>query len=137
MQDNSNMFEDFNFKLIVIDALLDKECSFENDLNILKEKYVDNYEWHSDDGIIKEILSFFENLVLTEGDLKKVIELCFDGGNEIYLLLQPDGDGEDDIFDIFSVKGFKRLVNLKSVTHISLCDIAVLEPFTKNDIEVN
>ena len=33
--DKSGMFEDFNFKLVVIDALLDKNPSFEKELESL------------------------------------------------------------------------------------------------------
>ena len=135
-KDKSNLFEDFNFKLIVIDSLLSFKPRFENQLGELKEKYVENYEWCSCKGVINEIVEFFENVNISQDDLDKVEDLCFDGGNEVYFLLQPDWDGEDDIFDIASVKGFENLKNLKKVEYISMCCPKVLEPFTEQGIEV-
>lgn len=135
-KDKSNIFEDFNFKLIVIDSLLSLKPKFENQLGELKEKYVENYEWYSGKGIINEMVEFFENLNISQDDLDKVGDLCFDGGNEVYFLLQPDWDGEDDIFDIASVKGFEHLKNLKKVEYISMCCPKVLEPFIEQGIEV-
>ncbi|MEW8996221.1 hypothetical protein [Clostridium sp.] len=136
MHDYSGMFKDFAFKLIVIDSLLNKQPSFEDELKLLKEKYVDSYEWYTNKGIIKEILTFFENIILTEEDLEKVTELCFDGGNDVYFLLQPDWDGEDDLLNISSVKGFERLVNLKEVEYISMCHPKTLQPFIEFGISV-
>lgn len=43
----SEIFQDFNFKLVVIDALLDKEPLFSKELKDLIEKYTNNFEWYS------------------------------------------------------------------------------------------
>lgn len=137
MIDRSGMFEDFNFKLLVIDSILDKKPSFERELNELKEKYVDTYEWYQSDNCIKEMLSFFENLELSREDLAKVTEICFDGGEDIYFLLKPDWDGETDIFDVVSVNGFEQLNNLTNVEYISMCNPKLMEIFRKNGIKVN
>ena len=136
MKDYSGMFEDFGFKLIIIDSLLNKQPSFEDKLKLLKEKYIDSYECYVNKGIIKEILTFFEKIVLTEEDLRKVTELCFDGGNDVYFLVQPDWNGEDDSFNISSVTGFERLVNLKEVEYISMCHPETLQPFLESGISV-
>ena len=135
-KDKSNMFEDFNFKLVVIDSLLSLKPRFENELGELKEKYTENYEWYSGKGIINEMVEFFENINISQDDLDKIEKLCFDGGDEVYYLLQPDWDGEDDIFEVASVKGFEHLENLKKVEYISMCCSKVLEPFTEQGIEV-
>jgi hypothetical protein len=136
MQDNSGIFEDFAFKLIVIDSLLNKKPSFEENLKFLKERYVDSYAWYENKGIIKEILTFFEDIVLTKEDLEKVTNLSFDGGNDIYFLLQPDWDGEDDSFEVSSIKGFEILINLKEVEYISMCYPKTLQPFIECGIKV-
>ncbi|WP_051560298.1 DUF6892 domain-containing protein [Clostridium beijerinckii] len=60
--DKSGIFEDFNFKLVVIDALLDKNPSFEKELEVLVEECTENYEWYTDAGPIKEILEFLSQL---------------------------------------------------------------------------
>lgn len=134
--DRSGMFDDFNFKLIVIDALLDKEPIFHGELTALINKYEDDFEWYSGAGPIAEIKEYLETLHLDSTDLDKVDYLCFDGGNEIYHILKPDWDGEDDLFDVVSVEGFQNLKNLKTVDYISMCYPKVLEPFEKAGIEV-
>lgn len=132
--DKTGLFKDYNFKLVVIDSLLEKEPSFQEDLKILHEKYIDVFEWYNNLGPIEEALEFFSQLKLTQEDLDKVEDLCFDGGNEIYSLIQPDWDGEDEQFDIYSVEGFEHLKNLKTVCYISMCDEETLNPMEEKGI---
>ncbi|UYZ38025.1 hypothetical protein OD350_10250 [Clostridium beijerinckii] len=134
--DKCGVFEDFNFKLVVIDALLDKNPSFDEELKALIEEYTENYEWYSDAGPIEEILEFFAQLNIEKRDLDKITELCFDGGNEIYGFIQPDWYGEDDYFDVKSVKGFEVIENLKSVNFISMVEEEVLQPMKKQGIVI-
>lgn len=126
--DKSGMFKDFGFKLIVINSLLDKECSFTDELEQMKERYVDDY-----DGemfvCIPDMAYYFQDLKLTKDDLAKVETLCFDGGNDIYFYLMPDWDGESDEFDVYSVKDYKLLPNLKKVLWSAMCDKALLDDF--------
>ena len=96
--DKTNMFDDFGFKLVVVNSLLNQENSFAAQLKQLEEQYVEAYE----DGTfecIPEMVDFFENLQLTEQELESVKELVFDGGEDIYFLLMPDWDGESDEFE--------------------------------------
>jgi hypothetical protein len=132
----SEMFEDFNFKLVVIEAVLDKEPLFLKELTDLKDKYTNNFEWYSGAGTIVEIKDYLEELTLEMNDLEKIESLCFDGGNEIYHILKPDWDGEDSLFDVTSVEGFQNLKNLKTVDYISTCDPQVLEPFKQAGIKI-
>ncbi len=134
-RDLSGMFEDFGFKLVVINSLLGKETSFAKELEEMQEKYVDEYDG---DGYecIPEMVEYFENLKLTEEDLAMVEQLVFDGGEDIYFLLMTDWDGETDEFDVQSVKGFELLPNLKSVEYIAMCDEELMEEFEKAGIEV-
>ncbi|WP_339998185.1 DUF6892 domain-containing protein [Priestia aryabhattai] len=132
----SGMFKDFNFKLVVIEALLDQEPLFLEELTDLKDKYTNNFEWYSGSGPIVEIKDYLEELTLEKSDLEKIESLCFDGGNEIYHILKPDWDGEDSLFDVRSVEGFQNLTNLKTVDYISMCDPQVLEPFKQAGIEI-
>ncbi|MED4051887.1 MULTISPECIES: DUF6892 domain-containing protein [Priestia] len=132
----SEMFKDFNFKLVVIEALLDQDPLFLKELTDLKDKYINNFEWYSGAGPIVEIRDYLEELTLEKSDLEKVECLCFDGGNEIYHILKPDWDGEDSLFDVLSVEGFQNLKNLKTVDYISMCDPEVLEPFKEAGITI-
>lgn len=54
----SKMFQDFNFKLVVIEALLDKEPLFLKELKDLIEKHTNYFEWYSGAGPIVEIKAF-------------------------------------------------------------------------------
>ncbi len=48
----SEMFQDFNFKLVVIEALLDKEPLFLKELKDLIDKHTNNFKWYSGAGPI-------------------------------------------------------------------------------------
>ncbi|MED3895393.1 MULTISPECIES: DUF6892 domain-containing protein [Priestia] len=132
----SGMFKDFNFKLVVIEALLDQKPLFLEELTDLKDKYTNNFEWYSGAGPIVEIRDYLEELTLEMSDLEKIESLCFNGGNEIYHILKPDWDGEDSLFDVLSVEGFQSLTNLKTVDYISMCHSEVLKPFKQARIEI-
>lgn len=134
--DKSGMFKDFNFKLVVIEALLDKNPLFLEELTKLADKHTDDFEWYFGAGPIVEIKRFLEEVTLEMNDLEKIESLCFDGGNEIYHMLKPDWDGEDSLFDVQSVEGFQNLPNLKTVDYISMCYPKVLEPFKQAGIKV-
>ncbi|MGE7024437.1 DUF6892 domain-containing protein [Solibacillus cecembensis] len=133
----STIFKDFNFKLVIIEALLDKEPQFLTELTDLINKYTNNFKWYSGAGPIVEIRDYLEELTLEISDLKKIEYLCFDGGNEIYHILKPDWDREDSLFDVISVEGFQNLKNLKTVEYTSLCYPKVLEPFKQAGIEID
>ncbi len=137
-QDKSGLFEDFGFKLVVINSLLEEETSFSDELGEMKEKYVDDFDETDADGYecIPEMVQFFENLTLTKEDLALVTELAFDGGEEIYFLLMPYWDGESDEFEVKSFRGFEQLPNLKKVDYTSMCDEELMEVFTGAGISV-
>lgn len=147
-KDKSGLFEDYGFKLVVMDSLLDKNPSFLEELKDLREKYDDldhevYAQFEPDDEIdneycfIPEIAAFLENVVLTQEELDKVNYLCFDAGNKIYSYIYRDWDGEDETFDVKSIKGFEKLRNLKEVEYISLCYEDVLEPMKEAGISIS
>lgn len=137
MIDNTNMFKDFNFKLAVINELLDKKPSFGEALEKLKSEYCNNYEWYLDDSEpITEILEYFSQLLLVNEDLDKITELCFDGGNEIYFIIKPDWQGEDGSFNFYDISGIESLNNLKTIKRISMCPEEILEPLKSKGIVI-
>lgn len=135
MKDESGMFEDVNFKLAVIEALLDKDPAFLADLQQLRVQLAP-FEWYTDQPPIEALMNYFAALTLTETDLAKIDTLYLDGGNEIYLMLKPDWDGEDDLFDIVSVGGFEHLLNLETVEYMAMCEREVLEPMEAAGIQI-
>lgn len=145
-RDESGMFEDFNFKLVVMDSILDQNPSFLPELQRLREKY-DNLnddfykpfktEEFDERCFIPPIAEFLQKVRLTDEDLAKVEKLYFDGGNEIYEFIYQDWQGEDEIFEVYSVVGFEKLPNLKKVFWSGICEQEVLEVFKENGIEVD
>ena len=134
--DKSGLFEDFNFKLVVIDALLEsnKPPAFKKELKGLIEKYVDSFKWYVGLDPIPEMIEYFSQLKLEQADLDNIRELAFDGANQIYGLILPDWDGEDELFDVHSIKGFEQLKNLESVCHVNMCHESLLEPIKEMGI---
>ena len=129
------MFRDFGFKLIVINSLLNEETSFGHELQQMRERYEDSYEWGSY-ACIPEMLKYLEDLELTASDLAKVTSLCFDGGNEIYFYLMPDWDGESDEFDVHSVVDAALLPNLKEVIYVSMCNPSLMDQLEKKGVTI-
>ena len=131
-------FPDSNFKLVILDQLL-KEGSFANRLQELRSdpRYAGNFTGEVDYGEpIQEIEDFLKGVKLTDEDLGKVTELCFDGGNDIYQIICPFWDGESSYFDIRDVGGFELLKNLKSVTCISMLGRDQIDRFRSAGISV-
>lgn len=144
--DKSGMFEDFNFKLVVMESILDKNPSFLPELENLREKYDDinddfykpfKTEEYDTRCFMPPIAEFLEKVRLTDEDLAKVENLYFDGGCEIYFYIYSDWNGESSIFDVYYLKGFEKLPNLKKIFWTSMCERELLEVFKEKGIEVD
>lgn len=135
-KDKSGLFKDFNFKLVVINSLLDKETSFGEELERLENEYNEENEDFEIDEMNTSILEFLQELTLTQEDLNEVTELVFDGGEDIYFMIYPDWDGEDDIFDVTSVEGIEKLNNLSEVIYVSMASEDVINEIEAMGIEV-
>jgi hypothetical protein len=85
---------------------------------------------------IEEMRAYISALELKREELDSITELCFDGGEEIYVYLLPDWDGESDFFDVKSVEGFECLRNLKTVEYISMAEEEVLLPMRPKDVQI-
>lgn len=100
-------FPDSNFKLVLIDQIL-KNGSFTDRLKELQDnpKFAKNFTGEVDYGEpIPEIEDFLKDVKLTDEDLDKITELCFDGGNDVYQIVCPFWDGEQ----LLRYPGRKRL----------------------------
>ena len=59
--DKSGLFPDFNFKLVVINSLLELHPSFEADLAALKKQYIDPADpFVFREGPLSEVVDFFQ-----------------------------------------------------------------------------
>ena len=113
-------FENINFKLAIIQVLM-------YDLLVLKP-YFDIYDFAEEFSeeeidtesmeIIQPALDHFEKLQIPKEYAQHVQESYMDGGNEIYMNLIPQWDGEDDSFDLneVSLKELQQFPNLKKAT---------------------
>lgn len=113
-------FTNFNFKLAIIEELMyNKELLTPKfDVYEFAELYskreIDTYE----DGYepIPEIVEYFTALEIDKKFADQVTEIYQDGGNEIYMQVTPQWDGEDDMFNIQSFEDVKYFPNLKKMT---------------------
>lgn len=132
-------FKDFNFKLAIIEELMyNKE--------LLKPKF-DVYEFAEITKIkgfsateggyepIPEVVEYFKALEIDKKLAEQVTEIYQDGGNEIYVNVTPQWDGEDDVFNIQSFDDIKHFPNLKKMTLFET-DSKVIEELKSKGIEI-
>ncbi|OFK75955.1 hypothetical protein HMPREF2805_03375 [Streptococcus sp. HMSC034E03] len=133
-------FDNINFKLTIIQVLM-------YDLRVLKP-YFDIYDFADEFSeleidtesmeIIQPALDYTINLPIPKKYAEQVQEIYMDGGNEIYLNLIPQWDGEDDGFDLneVSLKELQQFPNLKQATIISSNFEHVKETFDMQGVQV-
>ena len=133
-------FDNITFKLAIIQVLM-------YDLEVLKPVFniFDFAEEASELNIdtesmeiIQPALDYMINLPIPKKYAEQVQEIYMDGGNEIYLNLIPQWDGEDDSFDLneVSLKELQQFPNLKQATIISSNFEHVKETFDKQGVQV-
>lgn len=131
-------FADFNFKLAIIEELMyNKE--------LLKPKF-DVYEFaemHDIEGFseieggydpLPEVVEYFKTLEIDKKLAEHVTEIYQDGGNNIYMNVAPQWDGEDEIFHIHSYEDIKHFPNLKKMT-LFCNDQKILEELKSKGID--
>ncbi|MEV0174542.1 hypothetical protein AB0I00_25900 [Streptomyces sp. NPDC050803] len=120
-------FRDFNFKLVVINALMYQGRSlapaFDIDEHMLTRGIDDIpavyvLENELDEDVLDESRSYFESLEISDELLAGVESLCFDGGLAIYYHCAPAWGGEDDLFDVGTLDDLALLPNLRQVTAV-------------------
>ena len=133
-------FDNINFKLAIIQVLM-------YDLEVLKpvfnifdfaEEVIElNIDTESME-IIQPALDYMINLPIPKKYAEQVQEIYMDGGNEIYLNLISQWDGEDDGFDLneVSLKELQQFPNLKQATIISSNFEHVKKTFDKQGVQV-
>ena len=116
-------FDNINFKLTIIQVLM-------YDLRVLKP-YFDIYDFAEEFSeeeidtesieIIQPALEYMINLPIPKKYAEKVQEIDMDGGNEIYMNLIPQWDGEDETFDLneVGVEELRQFPNLEEATIMS------------------
>ncbi|HEY3502768.1 MAG TPA: hypothetical protein VGN37_08325 [Actinocatenispora sp.] len=127
-------FQDFNFKLLVIDKLMydDRTLTppFSIDARMAERGIGDAQSYVLDHGLESTILdesrTHFEGVVIGEELLAGVTSLYVDGGSQVYFECCPAWDGEGDQFDVHSLDDLVLLPNLTRITGAHDC--AILSP---------
>ena len=133
-------FDHLNFKSAVIQVLM-------YDLEVLKPSFdiydfADQYSEEEIDTesmeIIRPALEYFEALSIPKKYADQVKGIYMDGGNEIYMNIIPQWDGEDETFDLneLSLSELQQFSNLKKATILSSDFESVKEIFDVAGIEV-
>ena len=120
MEEGYLQFDNFNFKLAIIQELM-------YDTNVLQPEF-DIYEFAKEykgeeidtesDTVIEPALEYFKNLQIPKSLAKEVGSIYMDGGNEVYMNIIPLWDGEDGYFDLndVSLTELRQFPNLTEAT---------------------
>ncbi|MBN6040896.1 hypothetical protein [Amycolatopsis sp. 195334CR] len=130
-------FSDRNFKLAVVQELMyNQDLLPRFDLSEYAAEQGFTYDSGSVEAI-PEALAYFEALAVPAELAEKITELDMDGGNEIYLEIAPNWDGEDGLFDVVEFADVRHFPNLKSMTLFYTGDDAALEALRARGIEAD
>ena len=120
MEEGYLQFDNFNFKLAIIQELM-------YDINVLQPEF-DIYEFAKEykgevidtesETAIEPALDYFKNLQIPKSLAKEVGSFYMDGGNEGYMNIIPLWDGEDGYFDLndVSLAELRQFPNLTEAT---------------------
>lgn len=142
MSDNSEFidFADTNFKLLVIEELMYNQGVLTPEFE-LQAFLAANVQRELDfaGGIyepIPEVLEHFRQLPIPRELAGKVQELYQDGGNQVYMAITPQWDGEDDTFTITDFSDTQHFPNLESLTLFGV-DEATLDELRAKGLEAD
>ena len=133
-------FDTLNFKLAIIQVLM-------YDLHLLKPEF-DLYDFAEQyqgekidtdsDIIIEPAMNFFKEMEIPKNFAPYVEMLYMDGGNDVYMNIIPQWDGEDDSFDLneITLEELQQFPNLKKATLMSGNFDKVKEVFEATNIAV-
>ena len=133
-------FDTLNFKLAIIQVLM-------YDLHLLKPEFdlydfAEQYQGENidtdSDTIIEPALNFFKEMEIPKKLAAYVEMLYMDGGNDVYMNIIPQWDGEDDSFDLneITLEELQQFPNLKKAIIMSSNFDKVKEVFEAANIAV-
>lgn len=133
-------FDTLNFKLAIIQVLM-------YDLHLLKPEFdiydfADHYEGEKidtdSDIIIEPAMNFFKEMEIPKNFAPYVEMLYMDGGNDVYMNIIPQWDGEDESFDLneITLEELQQFPNLKKAIIMSSNFDKVKEVFEAANIAV-
>ncbi|WP_410659188.1 DUF6892 domain-containing protein [Amycolatopsis sp. lyj-112] len=130
-------FADRNFKLAVVQELMYNQELLPR-FSLLE--YAAEQGFTFDGGSVEavpEALAFFDAFEVPVELAEKVTEIEMDGGNEIYLEIAPNWDGEDGLFDVDEFADVEHFSHLKSMTLLYTGNEESLETLRARGIEAD
>ncbi|WP_270304246.1 DUF6892 domain-containing protein [Baileyella intestinalis] len=132
-------FDNLNFKLAIVQVLM-------YDLKLLKPEFdiydfADQYKGEEIDTdsytIVEPAMNFFRKLEIPKKLAPYVETIYMDGGNDVYMNIIPQWDGEDESFDLneITLEELKQFPNLKEATLLSSNFDEVKEIFDAAGVE--
>ena len=115
-------FADPNLKLVVLSSLIDAGTIHLGPRQKLAAHILGPGYDEDQDGyfLLKPVYNYLVRYPLTSNHLAAVTSIEFDGGSTIYNYPFPFWNGEDGEFDVGSLEGIERLINLQRIDIISL-----------------
>ena len=115
-------FDNLNFKLAIIQVLMYdlKLLNPEFDIYDFADRYKEEIDTDSDT-VIEPVMKFFKNLQVPKRLAPYVEIIYMDGGNDVYMNIIPQWDGEDESFDLneITLTELQQFPNLKEATIMS------------------
>ncbi|MDF2889290.1 MAG: hypothetical protein K0R23_3675 [Lacrimispora sp.] len=129
-------FKDLNFKLLVLDELMYEKKLLQPEFDIYEfaEQYQQGEIDTATEKPVKAALDYFLKYPIEKRYASLITELT-QNGNDIYMNIAPQWDGEDLAFDIKSAEDAKQFPNLKKVTITSNHFQKLLKQFEKFGIK--
>ena len=115
-------FADSNFKLVVLESLLENKRLDLGTEEELAEKIFNRTMNLEEEGweLKPEIYKYLINYPITKSGLSSITEITFDGGHSIYAYIFYFWGGETEDFDVQSLADLKLLPNLEQLEIISM-----------------
>ncbi len=113
------VFDTFNFKLAVINELMYNQDVLKPYFDIYDYMAFMKAHWNLEtDKNVRAAVKYFKELPIPVSLADYVTEINMDGGDEIYMHIAPEWDGEDDRFDFNTVTEaeIKQFTKLKKMT---------------------
>ena len=133
-------FDNLNFKLAIIQVLMYdlKLLNSEFDIYDFADRYKEEEIDTDSDTITGPAMSFFKGLEIPKKFAPYVETIYMDGGNDVYMNIIPQWDGEDEAFDLneITLSELQQFPNLKKATVMSSNFDEVKEIFDAANIEV-
>jgi len=117
-------FSDPNFKLVVMQSLIENKRLNLGDQQLLAEKILKRAVDYEAEGVqfMPQVYQYLIDYPLSESDLASVKEINLDGGNDIYAYPFFFWGGESNIFDVQSLKDIVLCPNLEYLSITSMLE---------------